>query len=308
LCSQPTTHVCPHQKAPPLHHQHRNGGIAATVDTGLSDDTFTDSQTYYDYYHPHGYRHERSYSDDSGSTRLPCHYENDDESCRRLSRNTYSTERSHGRKGREGVNPVVHKDVRRVYPQQQAGIYQEIPPQALCDNISVPSAAARRPPTSRLSDRPQSSMSSGVTSAIVDGCGGKCQTFENVCYFFLQLVFMMGILIGVSLCIAGLVLRKSAARNLQVLVYIGILLAIVSSVLLGIQWNARNVAKKRKLAVRNAKRAPIPLETLHPRNQQLQQPLMVVQDGQRIVPHILRPLPAQPDQQGIPWWRRKDLI
>ncbi|RZC39912.1 hypothetical protein BDFB_006894 [Asbolus verrucosus] len=149
-----------------------------------------------------------------------------------------------------------------------------------CDNVLVPNSAPRRLPNSRLSDRPQSSMSSGVTSAIADGCGGKCRTFENVCYFFLQLVFMMGILIGISLCIAGLVLRKSAARNLQVLVYIGILLAVVSALLLGIQWNARSVAKKRKSAVRNAKRAPIALETIHPRSQQLQQPLMAIQDGQ----------------------------
>lgn len=44
----------------------------------------------------------------------------------------------------------------------------------------------RRLPNSNLSDRPHSSLSSGVTSAVVDGCGGKCQTFENVCYFFLQ--------------------------------------------------------------------------------------------------------------------------
>lgn len=132
---------------------------------------------------------------------------------------------------------------------------------------------------------------------------------------------MMGILIGVSLCIAGLVLRKSAARNLQVLVYIGVLLATVSGLLLGIQWNARHLAKKRKMAVRNAKRAPIPLEPLNCRGQ-AQQPLMAVHDGQRydydllslvccnecgyrVVPQVVRP--AQPDQQGIPWWRRKDL-
>ncbi|KAJ3664426.1 hypothetical protein Zmor_008598 [Zophobas morio] len=170
------------------------------------------------------------------------------------------------------------------------------------DVETIAVAPKRLPPS--LSDRPQSSMSSGVTSAIVDGCGGKCQTFENVCYFILQLVFMMGILIGVSLCIAGLVLRKSAARNLQVLVYIGVLLATVSGLLLGIQWNARHLAKKRKMAVRNAKRAPIPLEPLNCRGQ-AQQPLMAVHDGQRVVPQVVRP--AQPDQQGIPWWRRKDL-
>lgn len=220
---------------------------------------------------------------------------------------------------------------------------------------SVPSnPPPRRLPVSSQSDRPQSSMSSGVTSAIVDGCGGKCQTFENICYFFLQvnfititilflnflycfcfaqLVFMMGILIGVSLCIAGLVLRKSAARNLQVLVYIGILLATVSSVLLGIQWNARSTAKRRKLA----KRTPIiiPLDTLGVQRganhhaitlqQQQQQPLMVVQsssnNSQRVVPvhhgkvfcslERQQQLNVEPttliEQQGVPWWRRKDL-
>lgn len=92
---------------------------------------------------------------------------------------------------------------------------------------------------------------------------------------------MMGILIGASLCIAGLVLRKSAARNLQVLVYIGVLLATVSGLLLGIQWRARSLTKKRKLAVRNAKRAPIPLEIIQNRNQQAQLPLVVLQNEQR---------------------------
>lgn len=86
----------------------------------------------------------------------------------------------------------------------------------------------------------------------------------------------MGILIGTSLCIAGAVLRKSAARNLQVLVYIGALLSIVSALLLAIQCSARYNARKRKKALRNAKRAPIPLDTLHPRpiTLQVQQPLM----------------------------------
>ncbi|KAL3273124.1 hypothetical protein HHI36_014578 [Cryptolaemus montrouzieri] len=108
-------------------------------------------------------------------------------------------------------------------------------------------------PNSRYPNRPQSSLSSAIGSTVVDGCGGKCQTCENVCYFFLQLVFTMGILIGISLCIAGSVLRKSAAKNLQVLVYIGVLVSLVSALLLGIQCNARKNAKNRKKALWTAK-------------------------------------------------------
>lgn len=155
-----------------------------------------------------------------------------------------------------------------------------------CDNgpIAV-QLNGRRVVASRLSDRPQSSMSSALTSAMVYGCGGKCQTFESVCYFVLQvrlfkdyllhsstcwpfstlfqLLFAMGVLIGMSLCIAGLVLRKSAARNLQVLVYIGILLAAVSGVLLSIQCRAKNTARRRIKAIQTAKRGPIQMETLN---------------------------------------------
>lgn len=50
----------------------------------------------------------------------------------------------------------------------------------------VPASLPRRVPISRGSDRPQSSQSSSATSTVVHGCGGRCQTFENVCYYFLQ--------------------------------------------------------------------------------------------------------------------------
>ncbi|CAH0564308.1 unnamed protein product [Brassicogethes aeneus] len=292
----------------------RNGYPTTTIDIGYSDDT-TDTQSYFDYYQDNGFQHsplkesrntDCTFTDDSGSTRLP-YYEFDDETNKRYSRNAFSdrsTRRSHH-----------SKDQRKVYPNQDVGwdrVYQEIA--SPCD-IVVANPTDRRQPISRVSDRPQSSLSSGLTSAAVYGCGGRCQTFENVCYFFLQLVFSMGILIGVSLCIAGVVLRESAARKLQVLVYIGILLAIVSALLLSIQCNARNATKRRKMAIQNAKRAPIQMETLHSRTMPFQQePLMVDGPMHRIVqiPQIHRPLPM-PDasslveEQGIPWWRRKDL-
>lgn len=97
----------------------------------------------------------------------------------------------------------------------------------------------------------------------------------------------MGILIGTSLCIAGAVLRKSAARNLQVLVYIGAMLSLVSALLLGVQCNARNTARKRRKALKNAKRAPIPMDVLSRGSNAgpiQQQPLVVVEEpNQRFV-------------------------
>ncbi|XP_049818491.1 uncharacterized protein LOC109594680 [Aethina tumida] len=301
----------------------RNGCLkpTTTIDIGYSDET-TDTQSYFDYYQDNGFQHsplkesrntDCTFSDDSGSTRLP-YYDFDDETNKRYSRNAFS-ERSL-RKPHTG-HP---KDHRKVYPNQDTGwdrLYQEIPSPV----ESVPVTGVRRQPLSRTSDRPQSSLSSGITNAGVYGCGGKCQTFENVCYFFLQLVFSMGILIGVSLCIAGVVLRESAARKLQVLVYIGVLLALVSALLLSIQCNARNTAKKRKTAIQNAKRAPIPMDTLQTRAvvQVQHEPLMVVSDGakhtHRIVQlpqvHTLRSSGPEPgssfEEQGIPWWRRRDL-
>lgn len=119
----------------------------------------------------------------------------------------------------------------------------------------------------------------------------------------------MGVLIGTSLCIAGAVLRKSAARNLQVLVYIGAMLSLVSALLLGVQCSARHAARKRRKALRNAKRAPIPLDTLS----RMPAPPVVAFVEQRVVlnqqyPQRQMVVTQNPmaDDQGIPWWRRKD--
>lgn len=339
----------------PLHHQYhphsntgahqkqwrnslRNNGYrkspaTTTIDISYSDDTTTDTQTY-DCYHQNGFQHsplresrntDVTFSDDSGSTRLP-YFEFDDESNKRYSRHSYS-DRSFKRpktSPNRGQNASVNKSLRKVYPNQDIHwdqLYQEIP--SPCDGVPV-NNVPRRIPT-RASDRPQSSMSSGVTSAIVHGCGGRCQTFENVCYFFLQLIFTMGILIGISLYIAGIVLRKSAARNLQVLMYIGILLSLVSGLLLGIQYDARKTARRRKKAIQMAKRAPIPMETLHLRSNPLHNQQLVLGwnvSNQRnsqlpqVHTNLNRPLPLRPterhspsiiEEPGIPWWRRKDL-
>ncbi|KAG5865417.1 hypothetical protein JTB14_037778 [Gonioctena quinquepunctata] len=351
--SVPPNAYAHHHHHHPIHHSrypdhqkqcHRNSARrphpyqATTIDIGYSEDT-TDTQSYdYHYHQDNGFKHsplresrntDVTFSDDSGSTRLP-YFEFDDESNKRYSRNTFSERGSKRPKHSpdKRINQIVYsKDLRKVYPNQDEQwdqLYQEI--QTPCDNVPVPNMP-RRVPT-RMSDRPQSSMSSDVTRAIVHGCGGKCQTFENVCYFFLQLMFTMGILIGVSLCIAGLVLRKSAARNLQVLVYIGVLLALVCSLLLGIQCNARITVRRRRKAIQMAKRAPSNGEFAFEgqSDRPSQQVVLVVgkntknQRGMhlpQVHSNLTRPLPHRPtdresspsiiEEPGIPWWRRKDL-
>ncbi|KAL1497995.1 hypothetical protein ABEB36_008865 [Hypothenemus hampei] len=238
------------------HYYHPNHRAPHTpLDIGFSDATTTD--TCYDFCEQESSRNYRrdnrnAFSDDSGSTRLP-YYEFDQESNNGYSRNSFS-------------EYSIRQSIRYNYKDNDdERLYHEI--ETPCDNgaavAHAPVAAnGNRTVASRLSDRPQSSMSSALTSGMVYGCGGKCQTCESVCYFVLQLVFTMGVLIGMSLCIAGLVLRRSAARNLQVLVYIGIMLAMVSGVLLTIQCRAKNTARRRIKAIQSAKRAPIPMENL----------------------------------------------
>ncbi|XP_046988631.1 uncharacterized protein LOC124594312 [Schistocerca americana] len=129
------------------------------------------------------------------------------------------------------------------------------------------SAAAGAPGSSRAAsdrDRPTTPASSPGSaglhggSAALDGCGGHCVAFENFCYYCLQVVFVLGVLCGVSLTIAGSVLRQGPGqggvshrgRDLVVLVYIGCLLALVCAVLLAVQCCVRRNVKRRKRALR----------------------------------------------------------
>ncbi|KRT82712.1 hypothetical protein AMK59_3645 [Oryctes borbonicus] len=296
-------------------------------DTCFSEETFSENQ--YDYYNDqdNGYQTSfkkdsrntdyNSYSDESASTRLPYYESEEPYGLKRQSRNTPSDRSSRKTHFYKEDKAHAYSDPRRVYPNKDSGC--EI---LFCDSGQhcynevgvVPASLPRSIPLSRGSDRPQSSQSSSVTSAVVHGCGGRCQTFENVCYYFLQVAFTMGILIGVPLSIAGAVLRKSAARNLQVLVYIGAMLALVSALLLSVQCNAKRNAKKRRKA--HTKR-PIVLEPIPPKPVSYQQqPLMG--ESQRGLPVTIIPMSASTsrhveqthmiEQPGVPWWRRKDLM
>jgi hypothetical protein len=69
-----------------------------------------------------------------------------------------------------------------------------------------------------------------------------------------QVIFIAGILTGVSLTIAGGVLRsQSRGGDLLVLVYIGCMIAMVCTLLLSVQCCVRRNVKRRKRALRAAR-------------------------------------------------------
>lgn len=85
----------------------------------------TDSVSYYEYCYP-----PRSFSDASASS-SNLGFGEVTEPGRKSFRNTYSSDVRW--KIKDGVNPSVHKDARKIYPLHQhmaseAGLYQEVPP------------------------------------------------------------------------------------------------------------------------------------------------------------------------------------
>ncbi|OWR52739.1 uncharacterized protein LOC116775886 [Danaus plexippus] len=134
---------------------------------------------------------------------------------------------------------------------------------------------------------------------IIGACGGHCPGFEYVCYYILQVIFVVGILTGISLCIAGIVLRRTNRNgDLGVLVYIGSLSSCVCGVLLGVQCCVRREIRQRKLRAN----LHIPMQAI-PEAPQIC-PLLT-----STLPHsqVYRPTTANvcdEDLPGVPWWRR----
>ncbi|XP_054282898.1 uncharacterized protein LOC129000727 [Macrosteles quadrilineatus] len=155
----------------------------------------------------------------------------------------------------------------------------------------------------------------------VDPCGGHCTAFENFCHYCLQVLFIAGILTGISLTIAGSVLKgQKRGGDLMVLVYIGCLTAMVCTLLLSVQCCVRRNVKRRKRARRGGGMAgAIPLQELPPSAPTAAplappvlampgqyEPLLrrlVEQHDQRYVPQVVGPA-ARADRSGTPWWRR----
>lgn len=139
---------------------------------------------------------------------------------------------------------------------------------------------------------------------IIGACGGHCPGFEYVCYYILQVIFVVGILTGISLCIAGIVLRRTNRNgDLGVLVYIGCLSSCVCGVLLGVQCCVRREIRQRKLrANMHIPMQPIQEPTAPPYN---------LLSSSLPLPHtqVYRPtvdICAEEEVAGIPWWRRNN--
>ncbi|XP_059047152.1 uncharacterized protein LOC131842592 [Achroia grisella] len=135
---------------------------------------------------------------------------------------------------------------------------------------------------------------------IIGACGGHCPGFEYVCYYILQVIFVVGILTGISLCIAGIVLRRTNRNgDLGVLVYIGCLSSCVCAVLLGVQCCVRREIKQRKVRAN----MHIPMQSIQ------EPPATSCPLLASTLPHsqVYRPtvnICAEEDVTGVPWWRR----
>lgn len=116
--------------------------------------------------------------------------------------------------------------------------------------VVVPS---RGPGSTAVSTVHGSSAAVSVAGGI-DSCGGQCIACETFCYYCLQVFFIAGILTGISLTIAGSVLRGNhRGGDLMVLVYIGVLLSLVCTLLLSVHYCVRRNVKERKRALRLAR-------------------------------------------------------
>ncbi|PZC86503.1 uncharacterized protein LOC110377374 [Helicoverpa armigera] len=164
----------------------------------------------------------------------------------------------------------------------------------LCD-VEPHSQTANRSPVP-----PVPSISPEVP--IIGACGGHCPGFEYVCYYILQVIFVVGILTGISLCIAGIVLRRTNRNgDLGVLVYIGCLSSCVCGVLLGVQCCVRREIRQRKLRAN----MHIPMQSIQ------EPPAQACPLLTSTLPHsqVYRPtvnICSEEDVTGVPWWRRNN--
>ncbi|XP_075973046.1 uncharacterized protein LOC142974532 isoform X1 [Anticarsia gemmatalis] len=190
---------------------------------------------------------------------------------------------------KKGDKILTHSSVTDAYSFPQCASAFSLP---ICD-VEPHSQVVSRSPVP-----PIPSVSPEVP--IIGACGGHCPGFEYVCYYILQVIFVVGILTGISLCIAGIVLRRTNRNgDLGVLVYIGCLSSCVCGVLLGVQCCVRREIRQRKLRAN----MHIPMQNIQ------EQPAPACPLLTSTLPHsqVYRPtvnICADEEVTGVPWWRR----
>ncbi|XP_014248808.1 uncharacterized protein LOC106666253 [Cimex lectularius] len=162
-------------------------------------------------------------------------------------------------------------------------------------SVASESVGERRSrPDSSRAITPTSGHGGGTTETAVLPCGGHCVALETFCHHFLQVGFVAGILTGICLVVAGMVLGGSRNGDLGVLTYIGVLTSLVSALLLSIQCCSKTRPRQRR---HRPVREEIPMRDLPPL-----QPLLTKIVHQQIShdQHQFR------EECGIPWWRREN--
>ncbi|XP_065208981.1 uncharacterized protein LOC135837582 [Planococcus citri] len=185
--------------------------------------------------------------------------------------------------------------------------------------------------------RPTSANSNLSTEGIVYPCGGHCRTFERCFHYFLQFFFVIGILAGMSLVLASFRLHYTRQSDDQsVLIYIGVVIALVCTLLLSIQCSIEREVKRKKrkrriavlLAKNNRSRVQLPLRTIEPdRNTYTEMavvaaPLthpaapapmttfcqmpLIAQDYHYSTQNSISNEDMERSQNGVPWWRRQE--
>ncbi|CAH0384267.1 unnamed protein product [Bemisia tabaci] len=220
---------------------------------------------------------------------------------------------------------------RHFRPPSQGDYLEEIRPQPPFYNVG----SGR---TSRATlDVPLSSTTSDDDGGGIDACGGHCVAFENFCHYCLQVIFIAGILTGISLMIAGSILigQRGNDDNHSDYIYIGCLMMLVCTLLLSVQCCVRRNVKRRKRALRRqaTRRRPssahtyndrIPLNDISPPSSTIREislPSSTTRDiypvngqlsalnTQNISVHdkLNSTMDSSASQSGIPWWRRQEF-
>ncbi|CAB3361896.1 Hypothetical predicted protein [Cloeon dipterum] len=107
-----------------------------------------------------------------------------------------------------------------------------------------------RPPVRQTRRNSVSSAASSKTASRNFAAPGCCSPgVQLVCYYCLRAALLCSLLSGCALTLAGAVLRHQEHEDLGVLLYIGVLVALVSFVLLVVQWRSRRPSRLRPRAL-----------------------------------------------------------
>ncbi|RZF46711.1 hypothetical protein LSTR_LSTR002574 [Laodelphax striatellus] len=196
-----------------------------------------------------------------------------------------------------GVSPLPSEAANYALPRDAL-----LPPPPPAQTLLPPYGGHRRPVT------PASCATSTDGGGGVNPCGGHCVQLVSNMNYCLQVMNIAGILTGIVMVTAGFILRnQKKGGNLEVLIYIGCLIALVCGLLLSVQCCVRRNLTQRRQRARRGGGARVLVRG----GEAIQLQML----GPPPPPSPLRPPGYHPselirplrDQSGLPWWRREEV-